>query len=242
VTPDGVGENEPYWDLAFEALDSKWSNGDAVIRATAGLLFNKDGKRKDNTQRPYRLSVAFAGLPSKISIFPGDPEGKFNSWCAANCASADDQRDGLGSNPSFISDAIIGRVFLMEMEPMEMGRDMPLPLTAESEDYVYTGAVHTFAVQTEGGGDAAAPASNNLVDITKVGGEEALQQVLALINGQASDADLFEVLRTGGIDNRTLFDGESLLGVAVNDGVLTAKLAEAGYLEIKDGKIAVSTS
>ncbi len=241
-TPEGVGENEPYWDLAFEALDSKWSNGDTVIRPTAGLLYNKDGKRKDNTQRPYRLSVAFAGLPDKIHIFPGDPEGKFNTWCAANCALEEDRRDGIGINPSFDASKVVGRVFIVEMEPMEMGRDMPLPLTAEPEGYVYTGKVHTFAARGEGGGDAAAPASNNLVDITKVGGEEALQQVLGLLDGQPGDADLFEVLRTGGIDNRTLFDGESLLGVAINDGVLTAKLAEAGYLEIKDGKIAVSTS
>ncbi len=232
--PDGVGEGEPYWDLAFEALDSKWSNGDVVLRPTAGRLFTKEGKMQDNTQRPYRLSVAFAGLG--ISIFPGDPSGKFDSFCQGLGV------DIIGANPSFIPDAIIGRVFLVEMEPMEMGRDMPLPITAEPEGYVYTGKVHTFAARGEGGGDAAAPASNNLVDITKVGGEEALQQVLALLNGQPGDADLFEVLRTGGIDNRTLFDGESLLGVAVNDGVLTTKLAEAGYLEIKDGKIAVSTS
>ena len=64
--------------------------------------------------------------------------------------------------------------------------------------------------------------------------------VLGLLNGQPSDADLFDVLKAGGIDNRTLFDGESLLGVAINDGVLTTKLAEAGYIEEKDGKITMA--
>ena len=229
TTPEGVGDNEPYWDLAFEALDSKWNNGDTVIRATAGLLYNKDGKQKDNTQRPYRLSVAFAGLG--ISIFPGDPEGKFDAFCA-NIG-----RDAIGTNPSFDASKVVGRVFLVEMEPMEMGRDMPLPITAEPEGYVYTGKVHTFAARTEGSGDAAAPASNDLVDITKPGGEEALKQILGILDGQAADADLFDLLKDGGMDNRTLIDGESVLGVAINDGALTTKLTEAGHVFIKDGKI-----
>ncbi len=247
--PEGVGENEPYWDLAFETMDAKRTDGTALTVVTAGRLFNKQGERQDNTQRPYRLSIAFAGLkdaehPNGISIFPADPEGKFDAWCAANCAKEDDRRDGIGTNPSFDASKVVGRVFLVEMEPMEIGRDMPLPITAEPEGYIYTGKVREVRPREDSAGsdNAGAPASNNLVDITKIGGEGALAQVLTLLDGQAADADLFDVLRSGGVDNRTLFDGESLLGVAVNDGVLTTKLAEAGYLEVKDGKIAVSTS
>ena len=79
--PDGVGENEPYWDLCFETLDAKRVDGTPLSLATGGRLFTKEGKKQDNTQRPYRLSVAFAGLPDRISIFPGDPDGKFDSFC-----------------------------------------------------------------------------------------------------------------------------------------------------------------
>ena len=234
--PDGVGENEPYYDLAFETLDAKRTDGTPLTVVTAGRLFTKEGKMQDNTQRPYRLAVAFAGLG--ISIFPGDPEGKFDAFCDSIHV------EHIGVNPNYDASNVVGRVFLVEMETMDIGRDMPLPITAEPEGYIYTGKVREVrpredSVSPDG---TTAPSSNNLVDVTKVGGEEALKQVLGLLDGQAADADLFDVLRTGGIDNRTLFDGESLLGVAVNDGVLTTKLAEAGYLEVKDGKIAVSTS
>ena len=233
--PEGVGENEPYWDLAFETMDAKRTDGTALTVVTAGRLFTKEGKMQDNTQRPYRLSVAFAGMG--VSVFPGDPEGKFDAFCAGIGV------DAIGTNPSFDASKVVGRVFLVEMEPMEIGRDMPLPITAEPEGYIYTGKVREVRPRESGDDQAgAAPSSNNLVDVTKVGGEEALKMVLGLLDGQAADADLFDVLRSGGVDNRTLFDGESLLGVAVNDGVLTAKLAEAGYLEVKDGKIAISTS
>ena len=235
-TPEGVGDNEPYWDLCFEALDSKWADGSTVLRPTAGLLYNKDGKRKDNTQRPYRLAVAFAGL--QISLFPGDPEGKFDAFCASINA------EPIGANPSYDASKVVGRVFLVEMEKMEMGRDMPLPITAEAEGYVFTGKVFTFAARSDGGVNsdgAAAPATNDLVDIAKPDGAETLKQVLGLLDGQPADADLFDVIKAGGIDNRTMFDGESLLGVAVNDGALTTKLEELGHISIEDGKIAVSS-
>ena len=233
--PDGVGEGEPYWDLCFETLDARRVDGTALTIPTAGRLFTKEGKMQDNTQRPYRLSVAFAGL--NISVFPGDPEGKFDRFCQTI------GMDAIGTNPTFIPDAIIGRVFLCEMEKMEIGRDRPLPITAEPEGYLYTGKVREVRPR-EGSDDqaGAAPATNTLVDIMETGGEEALKQVLGLLDGQAADADLFDLLRTGGLDNRTLISGESVLGVAVNDGALTTKLQEAGHLTVTDGRIAVSTS
>ena len=235
--PEGVGENEPYWDLAFETLDAKRTDGTALTVVTAGRLFTKEGKMQDNTQRPYRLAVAFAGMG--VSIFPGDPEGKFNTFCASISV------DAIGTNPTYDASKVLGRVFLVEMETMEIGRDMPLPIAAEPEGYIYTGKVREVKPREDSGVNpdgSAAPASNNLVDIVKPGGEEALKQVLGILAGQAEDADLFDLLRTGGLDNRTLIDGESVLGVAVNDGALSAKLQEAGHVTIEDGKIAVSTS
>ena len=234
--PDGVGENEPYWDLCFETLDAKRVDGTPLSIATGGRLFTKEGKQQDNTQRPYRLSVSFAGLG--ISVFPGDPTGKFDSFCASIGV------DAIGTNPSFIEDAIVGRVFLVEMEPMEIGRDMPLPITAESENYIYTGKVREVRPREDSGGGAeAAPATNNLVDIVKPGGEDALKQVLGLLDGQPADADMFDLLKAGGLDNRTLFDGESLLGIAINDGALIEKLQQAGHIKTLDGdRIAVTIS
>ena len=235
--PEGVGENEPYWDLAFETLDAKRTDGTALTVVTAGRLFTKEGKQQDNTQRPYRLAVAFAGMG--VSIFPGDPEGKFDTFCASIGV------DAIGTNPTYDASKVLGRVFLVEMETMEIGRDMPLPITAEPEGYIYTGKVREVKPREDSGVNpdgSAAPASNNLVDILKPGGEGGLVKVLTLLDGQAADADLFDLLRTGGLDNRTLIDGESVLGVAVNDGALSAKLQEAGHVTIEDGKIAITTS
>ena len=235
ATPEGVAENEPYWDLCFETLDARRTDGTPLTLATAGLLYNKDGRKKDNTQRPYRLSAAFAGL--QISLFPGDPEGKFDGFCASI------NQEPIGVNTDYDASKIVGRVFLVEMEKMEIGRDMPLPITAEPEGYIYTGKVREVAPKADSGinsDGAAAPASNVLVDIVKPGGEEALKQVLTLLDGQAADADLFDILRAGGIDNTTLCDGESLLGVAVNDGALAKKLEEGGHITIYDGKIDAS--
>ena len=75
------------------------------------------------------------------------------------------------------------------------------------------------------------------MDITKPGGEDALKQVLGILSGARTDDDLFDLLRAGGVDNRTLFDGESLLGIAVNDGALTTKLQEGGHISILEGRI-----
>ncbi len=233
-TPEGVGDKEPYWDLCFETLDAKRTDGSPLTLATAGLLYNKDGKKKDNTQRPYRLSTAFAGLG--ISLFPGDPAGKFDQFCASI------NQDPIGVNPSYDESKVIGRVFLVEMEKMEMGRDMPLPLTAEPEGYLYTGKVREVAPRADAvnSDGATGDVSNALVDILKPGGEEELKHVLGVLDGHPPDEDFFDLLRSSGIDNRTLLDGESLLGVAVNDGALAGKLQEAGKITIADGKIAVS--
>ena len=238
--PEGVSENEPYWDFFFEALDAKWlRDGTSLSWKAAGRLYTKEGKRQDNTAKPYRVSTGFAGIPGNpISVFPGDPEGKFDGFCASV------KDNPLGPNPNYDASKILGRVFLCEIEEVDYGTDMPLPLTAYPEDYLFTGKVRELGSSTDGGmtAEGTATPSNDLVDITKPGGEEALKQILGILDGQAADADLFDLLRTGGLDNRTLIDGESVLGVAVNDGALTTKLTEAGHVTIKAGKIAISTS
>jgi hypothetical protein len=237
--PEGVGEGEPYWDFYFVALDAKWlSDGSFLAWPAAGRLYTKEGRRQDNTQRPYRVSIAFAGLPEKISVFPGDPEGKFDAFCKSI------GEGPMGANPSYDAAKILDRVFLVELEEMEVGRHLPLPLVAYPEGYIYTGKVRELGSSTGPAGvnaeGAAAPATNTLVDIMKPGGENELKKVLAIINGQPIDTDFFDLLRTSGVDNRTLINGESVLGVAVTDGALPDILAAAGNITVEDGRIAVS--
>jgi hypothetical protein len=236
--PEGVGENEPYWDFYFEALDAKWLRDGSVLSwPAAGRLYTKEGKRQDNTQRPYRVSMAFAGLG--ISVFPGDPEGKHDAFCASI------GEETIGVNSNYDASKVVGRVFICELEPMEVGRDMPLPITAEAEGYLYTGKVRELGSST--GGDinadgAAAPASNEHVDILTPEGAETLAQVLKIIDGQPTDADMFDLIKGGGVDSRVMIDGESVIGAAVNGDALPKRLEELGHLTIVDGRIAVSSS
>jgi len=233
--PDGVGENEPYWDLCFETLDARRTDGTPLSLATAGKLYTKDGKMQDNTQRPYRLSVAFAGLG--ISLFPGDPEGKFDGFCASI------NQEPFGVNTNYDASKVVGRVFLVEMEKMEIGRDMPLPITAEPEGYLYTGKVREVAPRAEGTVNpdgTATPMTNEHVDILTPEGAETLVQILKLIDGQPIDAEMFDLIKAGGVDSRAMIGGESVLGAAVNGDTLPKKLEELGHITITDGKIGVT--
>ena len=237
--PEGVGENEPYWDFYFEALDAKWlRDGSFLAWPAAGRLFTKAGHKMDNTQRPFRVSVAFAGLPEKISVFPGDPEGKHDTFCSSI------GHDPIGVIPDYDASKVVGRVFLCILEKMEVGRDLPLPITAYPEGYIYTDKVRELGSSTGGGVNedgAVAPSLNTSVDILAPDGAETLAQVLKLIDGQPADAELFDLLHMGGVDSRAMIDGESVIGVTVTEGALVAKLEEAGHASVVDGRIAVSS-
>lgn len=228
--PDGVLESEPYWDFFFEALDARWlRDGTALSWKAAGRLFTKEGKKADNTAKPYRVSMAFAGLIPPVSVFPGDPEGKFDAFCASI------NREAIGLNPNFIPDAIIARVFLCEIETVDYGTDMPLPITAYPEGYIFTDKIRELGSSEGGPTTDSAPVTNTLIDVLSPGGEEGLAKLLGILNGQPTDTDLFDLLRAGGLDNRTLIGGESVLGVAVNDGVLIEKLQQSGHIKTLDG-------
>ena len=234
--PDGVGENEPYWDLCFETLDARREDGSPLSIPTCGKLYTKEGKRQDNTQRPYRVSMAFAGLG--ISIFPGDPQGHHNAFCLGI------GEDPIGDNPSYDASKVVGRVFVCEMEKMEYGRDMPLPLTAEPEGYLYTGKVRE--VRPREGSDTqedgtAQPTANNNVDITKPEGAEARKQMLDILDGTSVDEELFDLLKAKGMDNQAQFEGQSAIGAALDGPGFIVKLTEHGYITVTDGRIAVST-
>ena len=240
---EGEGANDPYWDLCFETLDAKRPDGTALTIPTAVRLITREGADQDNTQRPHRLAIAFAGIG--ITLFPGDPEGKFDAWCTANRKN----KEPFGVIPNYDASKVIGRVFLVEMEPMldkqgeRLGRDMPLPLTVEPESYIYTGKVREVKPREDSGAGqdgATAPSTFSLVDILADDGKEGLDSVLGIINGQPAEGDgLFDLLQASGLASTLTIGGESVIGAALND-VLASKLEEAGHVTIKDGKIAVA--
>ena len=238
--PEGVSGDEPYWDFYFEALDAKWlRDGSMLSWKAAGRLFVNSGKRRDNTEKPYRVAMGFAGLTPPISVFPGDPEGKHDAFCM----SVNDEP--IGVNPSYDASQVLNRVFLCEIEEVEFGTDMPLPITAYQEGFLFTEKVRELGSSTGGGVNedgAAAPATNTLVDVFTPDGADALKQVLAALDGQPTTAGMFDLLKAGGVDSRATMDGESVIGAAMNETAFLAKLEEHGCLTITDGRIAVSGS
>ncbi len=237
--PEGVAEGEPYWDFYFQALDAKWArDGSWLDWKAAGRLFTKEGKRQDNTAKPYRVSTGFAGLTPPISVFPGDPDGRFDGFCESV------HDEPLGGNPNYDASKVVGRVFHCVIEEVEFGTDMPLPITAEPEGYIYTDKIRELGSST-GGSDmnldgTVAPVASAPADILADGGAEGLKQVLAVLDGKPAEGDgLFDMLQAGGVGSNLTIDGESVIGAALSD-TLAGKLQEAGKITITDGKIGVT--
>ena len=231
--PEGADVAAPYWDLMYEALDARLMPDNILLPVSAGTkLFDKDGKRLDNTQRPFRFSTAFNGLG--VSVFPGDPEGKFDAWCASN------GQDAIGTNPSYDASMIVDRAFLCIMKKAEdlgtVGKPLPIPMAAQPEGYTFTGQVRNIQRKDQDATNAdgtVQPTVVTTVDILT--DESAKEQVVKALVGAAADADLFDVLRAAGIGNHLMVDGQSTLAVAAAGGLIEAL---KGTVEIVDGKIA----
>ncbi len=232
--PEGADVTAPYWDLMYEALDARLMPDNILLPISGGTkLFDKDGKRLDNTQRPFRFSSAFNAFG--ISVFPGDPDGKFDAWCSSN------GQDAIGTNPSYDASKVVGRIFLCIMKKAEdlgtVGKPLPIPLTAEPETFTFTGTVRNIQRKTDGetGADGTVqPAQVTTVDIRT--DEAARAQVVQALVGASEDADLFDVLRAAGVPNSFMVDGQSALAVAANGGLVEAL---DGAVTIVDGKLAI---
>ena len=232
--PEGADVTAPYWDLMYEALDARLMPDNILLPISGGTkLFDKDGKRLDNTQRPFRFSSAFNAFG--ISVFPGDPDGKFDAWCGSN------GQDAIGTNPSYDASKVVGRIFLCIMKKAEdlgtVGKPLPIPLTAEPETFTFTGTVRNIQRKTDGetGADGTVqPAQVTTVDIRT--DEAAREQVVQALIGASADADLFDVLRAAGVPNSFMVDGQSALAVAANGGLVEAL---DGAVTIVDGKLAI---
>lgn len=234
--PEGADTTAPYWDLMFEALDARLMPDNILLPVSAGTkLYDKDGKRLDNNQRPFRFATAYNGLG--VSVFPGDPEGKFDAWVAANAA----DKDPIGVNANYDASTVVGRIFLCIMRKAEdlgtVGKPLPIPLVAQPEDFTFTKEVRNIQrKESEAGADGTVqPAQVATVDINT--DEAAKSRVVQALDGAAADADLFDVLRAAGIPNNLMVDGQSALAVAANGEIVTAL---DGAVEIVDGKIAAT--
>jgi hypothetical protein len=226
--PEGASGEEPYWNLQYEALDARLEDGTAIAIKSGAKLFTKEGKVQDNTQRPAQVAKAFAGLG--ISVFPGDPTGKFDRYCASI------GKTPIGSNPSYDASKVVGNCFTL-LSPLDKF-GAPIPTGALGSDFVFVGEVRTIKRKdAEVGEDGvAAPATANGPDILAPENTAMLAGVLAAIDGHGVGEDLFDVLRAAGIDNRLMIGGESLLAAAVA-GSLAATLAEKGLVALDGGKI-----
>lgn len=231
--PQNSDPGEAYWDLRYEALDSRQADGGKVDVRSGCRLFEKkqDGtyKQADKYRRPKQISTAFAGLG--INAFPGDPEGKFDSWCQSRGL------DTIGANPVFDATKIVGNCFVVEKPPRNRENDRdpvnfaaPLPTAVLGPNYTYTGDVRLIQARQDQANEAGqqAPSPANFKDILT--DDEAKASVLAAIAGKPTGA-LDEALMTAGISHNFQVNGESVMAAAVS-GTLAATLEKAGLISV----------
>ncbi len=224
--PDGEDAGAPYWDLRYEALDAVLDTGGAYTIRSGCKLFTKEGKIQDNTQRPFQIGKAFAGLG--IDVFPGDPKGEFDSWCLAK------GHEPIGANAN--AQDIVGNVFSLEKPGFDRDNDKdrnrfaaPLPTAELGAAFVFTGEQNVITTQQGSGGNeegAQAPTTVNFVDILT--NEDALGKVLAAIDGKDM-SNLDDALLAAGISHQYQINGESVMGAAVSE-TLISSLVAAGKL------------
>lgn len=234
--PEGEDAGAPYWDLRYIALDSRLdTGGDYTVRSGA-KLFTKDGKIQDNRQRPFQVSQAFAGLA--LQVFPGDPTGAFDVWCAAH------GHEAIGANEAYDESQIIGNIFMVQKpasdksNPKDPARfAAPLPITVLGPEYQFTGEVQIIPTQQGTGGSneagQQAPSTASFVDILQT--EAAMAAVLAAISGQSVDA-LDDALIAAGITHTYQINGEAVLGAAIG-GSLVGALEAAGKITNANGVV-----
>ena len=236
--PDGEDAGAPYWDLRYEALDAVLDTGGAYTIRSGCKLFTKEGKIQDNTQRPFQIGKAFAGLG--IDVFPGDPNGEFDGWCMSK------GHEAIGVNPNAAN--IIGNAFSLEKPGFDKSNDKdrnrfaaPLPTAELGNAFVFTGEQNVIPTQQGSGANEAgeqAPAPANFVDILTT--ESALTSVIAAISGKPV-ANLDDALFSAGIRHQFQINGESVMGAAAA-GTLAATLEQAGKITVVDGVVAFASA
>lgn len=231
--PEGEDAGAPYWDLRYEALDAVLDTGGAYTIRSGCKLFTKEGKIQDNTQRPFQIGKAFAGL--SIDVFPGDPTGEFDAWCLSH------GQDTIGANANAAN--IVGNCFSLEKPGFERDNPKdrnrfaaPLPTAELGAAFVFTGTQNVIPTQQGTGGTDGekAPPSSNFVDV--LSNDEALAGVVAAISGK-SVTELDDALMSAGISHQYQINGESVMGAAAA-GTLAATLETAGKITVNGGVVA----
>lgn len=226
----GDNPNAPYWDLVFETLDAKFSDGNPLLIVDSTKLTDKNGEWLGNDQRPYRIGQAFAGLG--IRSFPATPEA----------AAAFPDFD-LGIDESYDPSLIVGRAFKVESLTLKdrkgerMGRDLYLPTEAYPADYVYPDQPRVITAKTDQGvstNGAGVPVAAAVIDIRS--DETARNSVVNALAGTPADDDaVMTVLRANGLGNLAI-GNERFLDLLSDDRLVTA-LVEAGFVTVSDGQL-----
>jgi hypothetical protein len=235
ILPEGAKGNEPYWNIRCIALDAKLDDGSPIYVNLGGKLFTKEGKPQDNKQRPTQVAKAFAA--HGISVFPGDPTGKFDAFCASI------GQPPIGPNPSYDATKVVGNCFTLLSPDREKDKfGAPLPIAVLGPDFIYTGEVRTVTRKSsdiaEDGTVTPAVAAPG-ADVLAPESVASLATLLEAINGKPVDGtDFFDLLRATNLPQTLMLDGQSLLGAAVS-GALISTLAEKGLIDVSAGTVTV---
>lgn len=202
--PATVAADEPFWDLQYESLDARWSDGPHMVRGGT-KLFDKNGVKLDKRQRPHQNSLAFAALG--IIAWPLDP--------------------------NYNESRVVGNVFNLEGIPMEFpeGSFHSVPRVELGPDFKYTGEVRVIESkrgEADGSGASVAPAAAPSIELTT--DEAATVRLNEALDGcdRSDENALSAALKTSGLTNATL-NGERLFGLLVN-GTLVQDLTAAGII------------
>jgi len=197
-----AGAFVPFWNIEYECLDVKFSDGSPFKINFGSRLVNKHGEPMDKTQRPAVCAQMFAGLD--IIAFPDDPE--------------------------YAEDEVVGHCFVVEGVEFATGKPAPLPIEHLGADYEYEGEVRIIQSKNDSATDngvavqpgSSTPATAKEADAKSLG---ALADSLTSESATTKE-DIVRVVRDGGFGAMTI-DGESIFRLAINDK-LVEKLSELG--------------
>ena len=147
-----AAEQVDFWQLTYEALDVKWSDGEVINGDNffafqfGNKLETKKGDQLDKTNPPYVCTAAFAGLG--LNIFPVDAE---------------------------YDESVIGECFILEQTKFFAGTQYatakPIPIERLGEDFTFDGEVRIIQTKAERESGATASAvaatATTTVEITE---------------------------------------------------------------------------
>jgi len=214
-----AAEQVDFWQLTYEALDVKWSDGEVINGDNffafqfGNKLETKKGDQLDKTNPPYVCAAAFAGLG--LNIFPVDAE---------------------------YDESVIGECFILEQTKFFAGTQYettkPIPIERLGEDFSFDGEVRIIPTKAEreSGATASAVAATVTTTVEITEDESVAAEIReALIGKELTDkAGILTALSTVG-PGKTLNGGSFM-------GQIASKLSDTLMSLDKAGIITVPTS